>query len=950
MSVCPTVEVLRALLGDSLPQNTAEQVRTHVDTCPECQRQLDRLGGDQELDRVGPVTTLAGETPREAVLQHLLDGPRIPPQTGPAARPTTIGPYRIEAELGRGGMGIVYQAYDPALDRRVALKVLRPELAHAEGRARFLREARGAAQLRHENVVRVHAVADPPDDLPYFVMEFVSGPTLAELVRTRGKLDVREAAGFAAAVADGLAAAHAAGLIHRDVKPANVLIDSSGGVPKLADFGLVKRLDEAGQTHAGAILGTPSYLAPEQVEAKVGPISMATDVHGLGALLYELLTGRPPFLGVGLTETLLQVLTEEPIPVRRLRPEVPRDLETICARALAKAPGRRYASAAAMAADLRHWLAGEPIAARPAGTLERFWLRCRRHPRVTLLTATALLLLLILAIGGPLAAWHIARARQSAEIERNHFAEALFLTVVEIPQRFDQQPETLAIRRDLLAGGRHLIEEMEPGPGHDYFRCLVHLGEGSLHQRDLRIAAARDEFTRALDLTRTLTAAHPERESYWRCRYVAHSRLGDLDDLSQNPTGADDHYSQALEALSVSFTLRPPKARDHRERSLCENKLGRVALLRGDAVAARQRFTSSLDALDRYAEAGPEDAEQVSADRRFTFGQLGEAWIAANDLDAAADAFQRSLTEARALVKADPTDPHRKHQLASTRERIGGLQLRRYAFADADAAYREAVALRKALAERDVSGETRRNYAVALSLLGDSQQRQEHPDSARTAYRASLEILEALATEGRAVVLVRNSVLIACAKLAEVEVSAGQFDAAARWKERADGHLRAWEKTGPLEPTLVLTRAGIAEELRIYAAAAESLQNLDAALAREPNLVGPVLELHGLTLARRGDHVQAAACAKRLTDRFPTNPYRQLGAARIYARCAADNRIEPTQRSGYVSAAVSALAATLEHAGVGAPAVLQGLYRVSEFDAIRSEEAFRSLIKKWKTP
>jgi len=938
MSPCPDLDSLQGLLANALPAGERETVRDHVRTCPACQGRLDRLT---------PETRATLDPPCEAGLRRLLDAP--------AAPPARLGPYRIDVELGRGGMGVVYKGYDAALGRAVAIKVLRPELGHAEGRDRFLREARAVAQLRHENVVRVHAVADPADGLPYFVMEYVAGPTLAELVHSRGPLDPREAAALAAGVADGLAAAHAVGLVHRDVKPGNVLLDPAGGVPKLVDFGLVKRLDDGDVTRPGAVVGTPNYLAPEQVSPKVGPVGPATDVHGLGALLYELLTGRPPFLGGELTDTLRQVLTEEPIPVRRLRPGVPADLETICARALAKVPGRRYASAAALAADLRRWLAGEPIHARPVGRAERLWLWCKRSPRTALLAATALGLLLVLAIGGPIAAYAIAGARRDseanrkvAEAERERFAEALFLVVVEVPRRFEFDPGTLPVRKALLENARPLVEGMEAGPGRDYFRCLVHLAEGGLLQRDLRGDEARAEFTRAADLARDLTDAAPRREPYWRCLYVAESRLGDLAHDGGKPDAAAGHYRASLEALARSFELRKPTAHDHRERSLCLNKFGRVALQRDDPAEAARLFRQSLDELDQFATAAPWERDQLSADRRYTFGQLGEALVAAADLDGAAVAYQQSLVEAVALAKAAPRDPARQHSLATTWERIGGLHLRRYALAEADAAYREAVAVREVVAGMDDTGEARRNLAVALSLRGDGERRRGDVDAARASYRASLEHLEALAAGGRTDRLVRNGVLLACAKLAEVEQLQEQFGRAARWLERADDRLAEWAKAGPVDPGLFLTREGIAAELRVYAAVGESFPGLEAALAKYPDLADDVLPLHGLALARRDDHAAAAAVAKRLADRNPSHPERLKTAARIYARCAAAiptagaTPAERALRDGYEERAAASLVAAMKQQ----PALAQTLYLLPEFDAIRGGEAFRAAVTK----
>jgi hypothetical protein len=276
-------------------------------------------------------------------------------------------------------MGVVYRARQEYLNRVVALKmVLTGAHASLEERARFRREAEALARLKHPNIVQIYQIGEH-HGLPFLVLDFCPGGSLAKKLAGT-LLPAREAAGLLEQVARAVQAAHAAGIIHRDLKPANVLLGEDGSA-KITDFGLARRPEEGrGLTQTGVILGTPSYMAPEQAAGKeVGP---AADLYALGAILYECLTGRPPFKGATPLDTLDQVRTQEPVQPSRLQPKVPADLEAVCLKCLEKSPRQRYANAAALAEDLGRFLAGEPTSARPRGLAARTWLWCRQRQRV----------------------------------------------------------------------------------------------------------------------------------------------------------------------------------------------------------------------------------------------------------------------------------------------------------------------------------------------------------------------------------------------------------------------------------------------------------------------------------------------------------------------------------------------------------------------------------------
>lgn len=322
---------------------------------------------DDLRDLWGAVMVTSAVASASMVTTQLFEPGAATPAPGPAQElslPYRLGDYVLTEEVGRGGMGIVYRARQESLDRSVAVKlILRGALASDADQKRFRSEAEAVAQIDHPSVVPIHEVGDHGGQL-FFSMPFVEGETLAARL-TRGPLPDREAARLVRDVARAIESAHHKGVLHRDLKPANILIDGEGRV-HVTDFGLAKRLgDEAGSlTVSGAILGTPSYMAPEQAAGTRGGVGPVTDVYSLGAILYALVTGRPPFQGATSVDTVLQLLEQEPAPPRLLNRRVDRDLEMIILRCLQKPSELRYASAGALAADLDAFLRSEPIAAR----------------------------------------------------------------------------------------------------------------------------------------------------------------------------------------------------------------------------------------------------------------------------------------------------------------------------------------------------------------------------------------------------------------------------------------------------------------------------------------------------------------------------------------------------------------------------------------------------------
>jgi tRNA A-37 threonylcarbamoyl transferase component Bud32 len=410
---------------------------TPEELCAECPELVEELRKRiQALAAVERVLDV-GET------QPMLDGPpSFALGLAGSSRPTIAG-YEILEELGRGGMGVVYKARQLGLDRIVALKTILPRgTKRDEQTRRFLQEAKAMALLQHPGVVQIHEIGDS-EGRPYLVMEYVGGGTLSEKLAAK-PMPPQSAGDLVSRLARAVSAAHERGVIHRDLKPSNILLTAEG-MPKIADFGLAKWFaTPADVTETGHPLGTPSYMAPEQISSQRGPLGPTVDVYALGTILYELLTGHPPFLADNPLDTLQLVLSQEPVAPRRWQPKTPRDLETICLKCLEKDPRRRYATAQALADDLDRFLAGAPIEARPVSTLERGWRWAHTHRSVAALIGLALVATLTLLV-----VISVFNRRLAGQLERTAAEHRQVLATRERLDRALTQKEAEQLESDL---------------------------------------------------------------------------------------------------------------------------------------------------------------------------------------------------------------------------------------------------------------------------------------------------------------------------------------------------------------------------------------------------------------------------------------------------------------------------------------------------------------------
>ena len=505
-------------------------------------------------------------------LRKLFDGLRTTPKICVEDQPPEIRGYDLLEEIGRGGMGVVYRANQIALQRQVALKVIRGAgLPTREQRERFRIEAEAAAKLQHPGIVQVFEVGEH-DGRPFIVMELLAGSSLDK--RLSGTpLPPRDAAKLVASLSDAAEFAHAHGVVHRDLKPANVLLDGSAfGRAKISDFSLAKQLNtDSGQTQSGAVIGTPSYMAPEQASGKVRELGPSVDIYALGAILYESLTGRPPFRAATMLETLELVRTEEPVAPSRLQPGLPRDLQTICLKCLCKEPHRRYTRARELAGDLERFLRGEPIQARPVGSIERVLKWARRKP-----TAASLAVVCGLAVAGVIVglAWHQQTLRK--EIQRANHGEAdairqkklalanfrkghesldeVFTRLEEDTHR-SEDPRFNRLRRDIAEASLKFYDEVlqevdDPDPELRLNRGLVLIYAGRLRQLLHEYTEADHDLTEAETILTGLTTERPDNAAAIRelayCRYRQGALLESLDRIGD----AFAKYNQALQGIS----------------------------------------------------------------------------------------------------------------------------------------------------------------------------------------------------------------------------------------------------------------------------------------------------------------------------------------------------------------------------------------------------------------
>jgi tetratricopeptide (TPR) repeat protein len=632
--------------------------------------------------------------------------------------PNADAEFEVYEVLGRGGGGTVYRARDLALDRTVALKVLGEGVfATPEQADRFRTESLAAAKLTHPNVVPVYRTGTR-SGRPFLSMAYIPGRTLAAVCRAES-LSARRAAEVVATVARAVEYAHARHVLHRDLKPQNVIVEDETGRPVVTDFGLAKLLDGGhSPTRTGQMLGTPEYMAPEQADGRAGAVGPPTDVYGLGAILYECLTGRPPFRGDGPAAVVRQVLDREPVPPRRLNPSVPADLETVCLKCLQKSPGHRYPAARDVATDLDLFLAGRPILARPVGLAQRTSRWCRRN---RLAAALIGLVVLTAVAGGALVGWQWSRAEREADTARRERDTA------DAERRRAEAHLTRATDAVDFIGRRIAEERLADVPHADPVRrevleYAVRFYEGFLDTEGDSPAARRAAAT-----------AHLKVGGF-------RHRLGDLN-------GAADAFRSAVR-LGEAGLAADPDDRDARlTRLTAAGRLCEVFLAAGrlaDAEAADAEFERVYVSLPAGA-ASDRGVRFALADHFHTRGRVQ---LARRSYPEAERSLRAGEHEVRALLGEGGDDGSVKRRLAWLYCNLAVLQQRTGQNPAGVESYRTAEKLFGELARaRPGSAGARFDHAVCRRNIGILLRKMNDGVAALAAYQAAREVFHMLAVD-----------------------------------------------------------------------------------------------------------------------------------------------------------------------------------------------------------
>jgi serine/threonine protein kinase/tetratricopeptide (TPR) repeat protein len=749
---------------------------------------------DPELRRVFEVhgALESGNVFRRSQLETSLQD-RTPTALLPPREMPVVPGYDILRELGQGGMGVVYQARHLTLNRLVALKMIRAgEQARPADLARFRAEAQAVARLQHPNIVQIHEIGEV-QGRPFLALEFVAGGSLAQRLAGTPQ-PAASAAELVETLARAMDHAHRHGVVHRDLKPANVLLVSGGVVssewskdssptthhspltthqPKIADFGLAKKLDEEGQTQSGAILGTPPYMAPEQASGGMDAVGPLVDVYALGAILYELLTGRPPFRGTTALETLLQVRSQEPVPPTRLQPSCPRDLETICLKCLQKPPHRRYTSAEELAADLRRFRAGEPIIARPVGRGERAWRWCRRKPAVAALLAVVALLVVT---GVPALAllWWQAEANYDkaeerlVEVGRQKVAAEQNLTKAQL--EYNRAEKNLKDNRQLTR--EHFIKlsqiELSKHPGTQKF------------QKEL-LEKALAYFQQFLDQHPSDPVMRNEvAEAHFRVAMIT-SRIGRGDQAVKSYQAACALFEQLRREGGAGYALLTDLGGAY-------NNIGLLETDRGQWQAAQSALQKGLAVRKELLQAHPGDLRcQINLGHSYL--NLGNVLRKTDQSAAAAESYEEACRLLRPPADQGAADAMRG--LATALNNLSHMYQEKGQREAAVSAHREASALYLKLVTA-LGGDDElhaEQAAVDRDSLGILEFAAGRLPQARQAHEAACAILAPLVEANPDVTRYRGELARILLNLGLTQQDLGQWPQAQQSYEQAQAHL-----------------------------------------------------------------------------------------------------------------------------------------------------------------
>jgi serine/threonine-protein kinase len=995
----------RWLQGDRVPAE--EYVRQVLLRCEEDDPALDLSYADfllrQELGESPTLEEYLRRFPRYAGplrLQVQLNsalaafpsgGPTVPLAPPPAPAWPMLPGYRIVGVLGRGGMGVVYRAWQEDLRRLVAVKMIRGGDPSGEHLARFEAEYRVLARLRHPNVVQIYEVGEH-NGQPYFALELVDGGSLDQAL-ARTPQPPRQLAELVAALARAVHAAHLQGVIHRDLKPANILLqtqttehtdhtknppensvaagmsssvlgsDISCGscvpwfdcLPKITDFGLAKQLpagppDSSAdfRTLPGAILGTPNYLAPEQTTGNTRAVTLAVDVYSLGAILYEMLTGYPPFRGASVMEILEQVRSREPTPPRQLQPGVPRDLETICLKCLQKEPGKRYVTAAALADDLECFLQGRPIRARRTSIAERGRKWARRHPGVAVLSLA--LLSVVLGLAG-LGVWSYLRigalltdaiqakeaearektaAQEQAEKARINEEEArqkgkaalrsaadasrkyriacsvvdLFCTHVS-EARLLHQPGMEALRKQLLEDARKFYDkfnEESDDPAIELERAMAYL-------RLAQLTAKLDSLERALPLydegIKLLTAL---REGDHRLEIAkAYRETADVQSQTRQVAQAETNYRKAITIEEEVRHADPDNEECLHGLSFSWHNLGLLLYSTNRPGEAEQAYWKSLAVEWPLIEADPSNLLHQRS-LAMTLTEMAYLYCDSDHPARAEEPCRKALAVNRALQQKAPGNLDYQIDLGRAEISLGVVCLRTRQLTEAAAAFERAVAVFERLVrEHPAILEGKKGLATACNDLGPVYEGLGHKERAGPCFRRAAALYAELAQIDPENLEIATGLAASQGNVARTCREQGKNAEALDWFGRSVATLedsRAPDTNNPLALQILMNSyADRSHVLTETGRHAEGRADWQRAVKLAGGRVPPAWRVaRALALARSGEHASAVAEARALASLKEPLPGMFYDLACVHSLCLAaaqkDTRLSPAQRAG----------------------------------------------------
>lgn len=834
--------------------------------------------------------------------------------------PEVVG-YHIFGILGRGAMGVVYKARQRGLKRIVALKmILAGGHASAHDLSRFRSEAEAVGQLQHPNIVQVHEVGEQ-NGCPFFSLEYVDGASLNKKIAGNPQ-PVMAAAEMVETLAHAMDFAHRKAIIHRDLKPANVMLtkpraagssDSDPrsptvseqlyGIPKIADFGLAKRLEEdSGTTKSGTILGTPSYMSPEQAAGKTREVGPLSDVYALGAILYEMLTGRPPFRGETLLDTLEQVRTEEPVPPSRLQPKVPRDLETVCLKCLQKEPHKRYATAGELADDLHRFVLGEPIKARAVSARERFWRWCRRNPKIAALSGAVALLLVMVAATSTWFAFQIAAEKEQVEIQRK---DAVAARIDADNKKVEAELNAARARAaEKVAGEQRKLaldalgvlvtrvqEQLSASP--EMFELRQEIIDTAM--KELGKVSKSTETSGGLK-DRTMAQGHHQMAAIYR-------KVG-------QPKKALEHYIEAHEILDDLAAENPNSDKDRGNLSLSYSMQGEMCLeLESGARKAKEYYDKAL-ALQLELMNRPRDGyyqDRLKEVKRLLAGsytKLGFAVVRLGDPEAAIDYQHKALALREEILKENPNDRVVALALPDSFRSLGDLYWRLGDAKKTKEHHERCIQMREAFlkaAPKLLVFSRKRDLALAYGGYGHAAMRLEDYAGAQEYSQKSLDLLKELAAQDKKNVELRSLL--------------------------AQGHYRLG--------VLALYAKNLGESAKHFQAALKLQEDM---LQVDPE--GRSRAAYMLTLARCGEHDKAVLQAeRRLKTLEPDHHEGRFPIACCYALCAAAVK-DAKLKERYITRAIELL-----HEGI-TPTFKDatGIETDPDLQPIKSDPRFQQLV------